>query len=159
LNSYGKNLVKLPKEVDGAPVPTATLDISASGARVSTSTTKKQQLTDKTDERLNPKDSNTTQSTVAASGSTSEDLFEVSIQQHKQHGAGTSAKSKACALSSPVPQVKTLPTESCGTPQGGCLSAVNAAPPSTKVSNIDSSVTSGKKKMSMGRRISGMFKA
>ena len=145
LNSYGKNLVELPKEED-----VTTKSITAS------------KVPSKSEERLNPKDSNATQSTAAVSRSTSEDLFDVStLNQEKQR---TSTKSKAgTAPSSPVPQVKTLPTESCGTPQGGYhqAAATVSAPPvkSSTTSAIKTSGIGGKKKKSMGRRISGLFKA
>jgi hypothetical protein len=144
LDSYGKNLVKLPKD-----------DVHTS----STSTAQSSSITSpKSEERLNPKDSNATQST-APSGSTSEDLFDVtSFSQLKQRGA---IKAKAAAPSSPVPQVKTLPTESCGTPQGANnqFSSVSSTPAqATIVSRSKEVSASGNKKKSIGKRLSGMFK-
>ena len=142
LNSYGKNLVQLPKEKD---VKSGTAAKSSSSPQSN-------------DERLNPKDSNATQSTAAVSGSTSEDLFDA-ISHPKRKSIGNSRGGGA--QSSPVPQVKTLPTESCGTPQGGNIvgnttATYSSGKSSSSASKVKSSGSS--KKKSIGRRISGIFR-
>ena len=145
LNSYGKNLVILPKEEDGITTSTC--------AKSSSSTPQSN------DERLNPKDSNATQSTAAVSGSTSEDLFDGTNQQKR--GSVANSRRGGGAPSSPVQQVKTLPTESCGTPQGG-YPVGNTTTSSSSLGKGSSSKpkanSNASKKKSIGRRISGIFK-
>lgn len=145
LDSYGKNLVKLPKEED------VTSSISPSSRSPVTS-----QARTKTGE--SPKDSNATQSTAAVSGSISEDLFEVTASPSLQKKSSSKSRN---APSSPVPQMKTAPTESYGTPQGVYQLTTNTAVNSSASGRTEkpSSSTSVKKKKSMGKRISGIFKA
>jgi hypothetical protein len=129
LDSYGKNLVIVP-------------DSSSKGTGEPTRASSQK-------EEHNHKDCST-QSTAAGSHSYSEDFESTTMRQQKrfQHSpnpAGHSYEEKA--PSSPVPQVKTLPTESCGTPQaqGG----------EESVTSLVAKQKSGKK--TIGRRISAIM--
>ena len=147
LNSYGQNLVKLP---------TSSQDEEESNTSTSKRQSTSNAISPKNDDALHPKDSNATQSTAAISASNSEDLFDVTSRQKCINKSGT-------APSSPVHQVKTSPTESCGTPQGYSGSAPSKSPTSCKTSDGNSSVkrmevsSGGSSRKSFGRRISGIL--
>ncbi|KAL3787310.1 hypothetical protein HJC23_009556 [Cyclotella cryptica] len=148
LNSYGKNLVKLPT------VSQDESDISATKSKPQPTSNV---MPPKNDETLHPKDSNATQSTAAISASNSEDLFDVTSRPKNINRSGA-------APSSPVHHVKTSPTESCGTPQGCSGPAAPVKSPiSRKTSEGNSSLkrvevaNGGNSRKSFGRRISGIL--
>ncbi|KAL7516868.1 hypothetical protein ACHAWX_001846 [Stephanocyclus meneghinianus] len=149
LNSYGKNLVRLP---------TSSRDDEDANSNSNTSISKQHPsasniVPPKNDDTLHPKDSNATQSTAAISASNSEDLFDVTTGQKTIHRTGT-------APSSPVHQVKTSPTESCGTPQGYIGLAPDKSPASCEGSGSlkrAEIVRGGNGRKSLGNRLSGFL--